>query len=268
MGVPYAEVIGDPIAQSKSPVIHKFWLEQLGLEGDYRATRVTREELPDYLETRRLDPDWRGCNVTMPLKEEVFARLDTDPLARRIGAVNTVLRYDGMLTSTNTDLQGINLALDTVRLDPKRVAIVGAGGAARAALTEMRFQKVPHVMLINRSPEKAAALLELFELDGEVLPLGSAPDADLLINASPLGMAGHPPLDLDLSRLLTAATVFDMVYKPLETPLLKEARRRGLNVVDGLSMLIHQASMAFTYFFKEPPKEPADCDELRARLTS
>lgn len=267
MGVPYAEVIGDPVDHSKSPLIHKYWLQQLGIEGDYRATRITADELPAYLAARRTDPDWRGCNVTMPLKEDAFALLDTNSLTRRIGAVNTVVRYDDLVTGTNTDWQGVNLALNTVRLDPKRVAIVGTGGAARAALAEMGMQKVPHVTLIARAHEKAVALLDLFGLEGDVLSLGVAPEADLLINASPLGMTGYPALDLDLSRLQPGATVFDMVYDPLETPLLRDARARGFKTIDGLSMLIHQASMAFTHFFERSP-EPADRPDLRRLLTS
>lgn len=267
MGIPYAEVIGDPIAHSKSPLIHGFWLRQMGLAGEYRAARVSKDEFPAYLETRSADPDFRGCNVTMPLKEAAFRLLDTDPVTRRIGALNTIVRYEDLLKGTNTDWQGLNLALDTVRLDPRRVAIVGAGGAARAALAEMRMNKVPHVALINRSPEKAAALLRHFGLAGEILPLGSAPAADLLINASPLGMDGYPALDIDLSGLTPGATVLDMVYQPLETPLLKAARARGLRTIDGLTMLIQQASMAFTHFFKVPP-DPAESPELRALLTS
>ena len=266
MGVPYAEVIGDPIVHSKSPAIHKFWLETLGIEGDYRALQVTVAELPAYLESRRTDPDWRGCNVAMPLKEAAFGLVDRDPITRRIGALNTVVRYQDSLMGTNTDWQGINLALDTVRLDPQRVAIVGTGGGARAALAEMRMQKPPHVMLISRTPDKAAALLDHFGLSGEGLPLGAAPEADLLINASPLGMAGFPPLELDLARLAEGATVLDMVYNPLETPLLRTARARGLRAIDGLTMLIQQASMAFTHFFHIPP-DPAETLELRERLT-
>ena len=267
MGIPYAEVIGDPIAQSKSPVIHKYWLEKLGLEGDYRATRVTADDLPAYLESRRTDPDWRGCNVTMPLKELAFDLLDCDSVTRRIGALNTVVRYEDRLSGVNTDWTGLNLALDTFRLNPQRVAIVGAGGAARAALAEMRLNKVPYLILINRSEAKARALLDRFELVGEVRPLGATPDADLLINASALGMTGYPPLEIGLDALAAGATVLDMVYHPLETRLLLEARRRAFKTIDGLSMLIHQASMAFTHFFKDSP-EPADSPELRALLTS
>lgn len=267
MGVPFAEVIGDPVAHSKSPAIHKFWLGRLGIEGDYRATRVSADELPAYFESRRTDPDWRGCNVTMPLKEAAFGLIDCDPVTRRIGALNTVLRVEDLLLGTNTDWTGLNLALDTFRLDPQRVAIVGAGGAARAALADMRLQKVPHVILINRSEAKAQALLDRFELAGEVRPLGATPDADLLINASALGMTGYPPLEIGLDALTADATVLDMVYRPLETPLLVAARRRGLNAIDGLTMLINQASMAFTHFFKIAP-EPAESPELRELLTS
>lgn len=267
MGVPYAEVIGDPVAHSQSPAIHRFWLEKLGLEGDYRAVRVTRDELPAYFEARRADPDFRGCNVAMPLKEAAFALLDTDPVTRRIGALNTVVRYENSLRGTNTDWQGLNLALDTVRLDPRRVAIVGTGGGARAALAEMRMQKAPHVTLISRTPDKATALLDHFELSGEALRLGATPEADLLINASPLGMAGYPPLDLDLAGLAEGATVLDMVYRPLETPLIRAARARGLRAIDGLTMLIEQAGMAFTHFFREPPS-PTESPELRKLLTS
>lgn len=267
MGVPYAEVIGDPIGHSKSPLIHKFWLRKLGLVGDYRAIRVTPDELPAYFEARRADLDFRGCNVAMPLKEAAFALFDTDPVTRRIGALNTVVRYENTLRGTNTDWQGLNLALDTVRLDPQRVAIVGTGGAARAALAEMRMQKPPHVVLISRNPDKATALLDHFELSGEALRLGAVPEADLLINASPLGMAGYPPLDLDLAGLTEGATVLDMVYDPLETPLIQAARARGLRAIDGLTMLIEQAGMAFALFFKESPS-PAQSPELRELLTS
>jgi len=267
MGVPYAEVIGDPIAHSKSPAIHNFWLRKLGLEGEYRIRHVRAPELSDYFEARRVDPDFRGCNVAMPLKEPAFALLETNPITRRIGALNTVVRYDGTLVGTNTDWQAINLLLDTVRLDPKRVAIVGTGGGARAALAEMKLmQKAPHVILISRTPGKAEALLDHFGLSGEALPLGAVPEADLLINASPLGMTGYPPLDFDLAGLSERATVLDMVYAPVETPLIRAAQARGLRAIDGLSMLIQQASMAFTHFLKSPPN-PVESPELREILT-
>src|SRR3954468_1436768 len=139
MGVPYAEVIGDPIAHSKSPVIHKFWLEKLGMEGDYRRAQVKTGELESYFESRRNDPDWRGCNVTMPHKSDVASFMDdVDPSARRIGAVNTVKRFDQKLVGLNTDWIGLNLALGEHSAAGKDVVLIGAGGAARAALEELR----------------------------------------------------------------------------------------------------------------------------------
>jgi shikimate dehydrogenase len=266
MGIPYAEVIGDPIGHSKSPLIHKFWLRRLGIEGDYLATRVTPAELPDYFAERSADPDWRGCNVTMPLKEAAFALLDVDPTTRRIGALNTVRRYEELLLGHNTDWYALNIALDAYRLQPQRAVVIGTGGAARAALEELRQNRAPHVSLVSRDRAKAEALLARFGLRGDALPHGGAPEAGLLINASPLGMAGFPPLDIDLSGLVAGATVLEMVYRPLETPLLNAARAAGFHTIDGLTMLLEQAAMAFTFFFGQAPQS-LDCAELRELLT-
>jgi shikimate dehydrogenase len=268
MGVPYAEVIGDPIAHSKSPIIHRFWLRQMRLVGDYRAARVRPEELPDYLATRRADPDWRGCNVTMPCKQAIAEHLDDiDPVARRIGAVNTVINHaTGLLIGTNTDFQGAHFALSDSAPAGKKAVLLGAGGAARAVLEELRQAKVSRVAILNRTEDKARQLLDSFGIEGQVGPIAGSPTADLLINATSLGMEGQPPLDIDLSALHLGATVFDLVYHPVNTPLLIEARRRGLRTVDGLAMLASQASMAFTYFFGEPPPQ-ADSAELRELLS-
>lgn len=268
MGIPYAEVIGDPVAHSKSPLIHQFWLRQMGRVGDYKATRVRPEELPAYLAARREDPDWRGCNVTMPCKQAIAEHLDTiDPIAHRIGAVNTVVNHSaGLLMGANTDFQGVHFALEDSAPAGKKIVLLGSGGAARAVLEELRQAGALHVTILARREERARDLLDRFGLEGATGPIGGAPAADLLINATPLGMAGQPPLDLDLSGLNPDATVFDLVYHPLDTPLLAEARRRGLRTVDGLTMLIWQASMAFTYFFGEPPPDP-DSRALREALT-
>jgi shikimate dehydrogenase len=268
MGVPYAEVIGDPVAHSKSPLIHEFWLRQMNLVGEYKAFRVRPEELADYLAQRRADPDWRGCNVTMPCKQAIGEHLDTiDPITRRIGAVNTVINHSaGVLMGTNTDLQGAHFALEGNYLAERKVVLLGAGGAARAVLEELRQAGASNVTILNRTEDKARDLLDRFGLEGETGPIGGTPAADLLINATSLGMVGKPPLDIDLSALRPGATVFDLVYHPVETPLLAEARRRGFRTVDGLTMLIWQASMAFTYFFGEPPPDP-DSRELRELLT-
>ena len=266
MGIPYAEVIGDPIAHSKSPLIHKFWLAKLGLEGDFRAVRVTPDEFDSYLESRRRDPDWRGCNVSMPLKEIAFQRAVPDPVTRRIGALNTLIEYgDGPIMGANTDWIAFNLALGTYRLNPQRPAVIGTGGAARAAMAELQLSKVPSVTLISRSKERAAQMLADFQMSGDILPPGSAPEADLLINATPMGMNGFPSNDVDLANLAPDASVVELVYHPLETELLRRARGKGLRTIDGLDMLIWQASMAFTYFFKDSPDE--DHEELRELLT-
>ena len=266
MGRPYAEVIGDPIAHSLSPAIHNFWLGTLGIGGEYRATEVADTALDDFVVTRRADPDWRGCNVAMPHKQAARAMIDhEDPVTRRIGALNTIVRRDSVLFGHNTDWQAINLVLEMDRLRPRKAVIIGTGGAARAALEEMRQSGIERVDLVSRSPTGARALLAEFALAGDVLGPGEVPVADLLINASPLGMHGYPELELDLSKI--RSMVFDMVYRPVETELLRRARARGLRTVDGVDMLIHQAAMAFTHFFGQAP-DPVDSLELRARLTS
>ena len=270
MSIPYAEVIGDPIGHSKSPLIHRFWLEALAIEGDYRAVQIGSDTLPGYLLSRRGDPDWRGCNVTAPLKGAVIEQLDRlDLPGELIGAVNTVLpRPDGKLDGTNTDADGFNEPLRGMDLKGKHAVLFGAGGAARAVLALLQAREVGLVTLVARSHRAA---IEMMTRSGQTGIVQSRPDplppADLLVNATPLGMAGQAPLSLDLSNLPPHAIVYDLVYHPLETALLRDARRRGLMTIDGLSMLIGQAALAFELFFGASP--PRACDaELRARLTS
>lgn len=266
MGVPFAEVIGDPIDHSKSPAMHRYWLNQLGIDADYRPLRVAAGEARAYLAMRRSDPDWRGCNVTAPLKIEVMAHLSAlGPDARSIGAVNTIISQgEGELLGVNTDAHGALLALAGVR--PQSAVLIGAGGAARAALFALKVMQVPNVTVLNRDMRRARAALDDLELEGRVLPLGSEPAADLLINATTLGMAGNPPVPFDLSRLPETAVVFDMVYAPVETDLLARARARGLATIDGLTMLAEQGAMAFAAFFEGGPGH-ADTPELRELLT-
>lgn len=266
----YAEVIGDPIAQSKSPIIHRFWLEALGMAGDYRATRVEADGLGDYFAARRDDADWRGCNITIPHK---IAALDhvADPAGVResIGAINTVFRAeDGRLTGTNTDAGGFYAPLAEADLAGKPIVVIGAGGAARAILFALSRMDVGPVTLLNRSPLKGAALLARFGLKGNALPLTAPlPPAALLVNASPLGMAGQPLLAIDLAPLPDHAIVYDIVYAPLETDLLAAADARGLSTIDGLEMLIGQAAFAFEILFDAAPPRDRDGD-LRARLVA
>lgn len=281
----YAEVIGDPIVQSKSPAIHGFWLGKLGIDADYRACHVTAEGLADYVASRRADPDWRGCNVTMPHKQAIMPLLDRiDPAAARIGAVNTVVRAeDGTLTGYNTDAPGflepLQPLLDQTHLY-RMARIFGAGGAARAIITALADQGFT-LVVAARKPAQARALLDELAPRGEhhavelahfAPPTDFAFDdreqiLDLVINASPLGMAGKPPLDVDFSHVPPGSVVYDIVTHPLDTPLLVEARQRGLETVDGLAMLIGQAAVAFEKFFGAPAPREHDA-ELRKVLTT
>lgn len=261
MGVPYAEVIGDPIAHSKSPLIHKYWLERLGLEGDYRAVRVSAEELPAYLGSRLSDPDWRGCNVTMPYKERILPLLDTVTRnAKRIGAVNTVRRgEDGRLHGRNTDVHGISRSLDHIIADDMEIVLIGAGGAARAVADAIQRYRPRCVTVINRSIERGKKLLGDFHLSGRAIDGTIIPAADLVINAA------HPHASFDLGALGRGAAVLDLVYDPPGGSLLNEARSLGLRTVDGLTMLVHQAGEAFAAFFGRAHPEEWDA-ELRELL--
>jgi shikimate dehydrogenase len=266
----YAEVIGDPIAHSKSPVIHGFWLAQLGIDAEYRRAHVTPDGLAGYFEARRDDPAWRGCNITIPHKQTALAFVeDRGGVRESIGAINTVVRgEDGALVGTNTDAGGFYAPIAGLDLDGKHAVVIGAGGAARAILFALSKVGIGRVTILNRNVLKAAALLSAFGLKGDALPLGSKlPPAALLVNASALGMAGQPPLEIDLSPLPEDAVVYDAVYAPLETDLLAQARDRDLDTVDGLEMLVGQAALAFELFFgAEPPRDRDDA--LRALLTS
>lgn len=284
-GLPYAEVIGDPIAQSKSPRIHGYWLSGLGMEAEYRACRVTAAELADYLAARRADPDWRGCNVTMPLKESVIAHLDRlEPSAAQVGAVNTVVRgEDGALLGANTDGAGFLEPLGNLLAQQhyfRMARVFGTGGAARAIVAALAARGFT-VVLAARNQGKARALLHEVDPGGEhhVAPLShfAAPTdfvfddregcCDLVVNASPLGMNGQPPLSIDFSHVPPGSIVYDIVTDPAQTPLLIEARAHGIRTIDGLSMLIGQAAVAFERLFGTPPPREAGDLSLRALLS-
>ena len=266
----YAEVVGDPVAHSKSPLIHGFWLQKLDMAADYRRAHVRRGELESYLQERRRDPAWRGCNVTVPHKVAALEAADrASGTAAGVGAANCLVRgSEGELAAHNTDVAGFLRPLGSRRLQGGSAAVVGAGGAARAVLAGLAQLGLAEVTVLNRTVAAAAALLAEFGLKGKALPLDAPlPPAELLVNASTLGMAGAPPLTLDLQPLPQTATVYDIVYAPLETPLLAAARRRGLDTVDGLSMLIGQAREAFELFFGTAAPAGGDA-ELRALLTA
>ena len=266
--LPYAEVIGDPIAHSKSPLIHNFWLQSLEIEAEYRKTHVKPDGLAAYFLERRADPDWLGCNVTIPHKIAVMDYTD-DPggVRERIGAMNTIAcETGGPLVGTNTDAGGFLQPLLRDKWKGQSAVLVGAGGAVRAILFALASLGVQEITVMARDPAKGQALLDRGGIKGWVIGMDSpVPPADLLVNGSPLGMVGQPPLDLDLAPLPDSATVYDIVYAPLETDLLKAARARGLKTLDGLEMLIGQAALAFDIFFDAQAPRERD-EELRALL--
>jgi shikimate dehydrogenase len=274
MGTPYAEVIGDPIAHSKSPLIHRFWLERLRIEGDYRAVRVTPGELASYFASRRSDADWRGCNVTVPHKETVLSCLD-DVEDCSIGAVNCVVPRDGRLVGLNTDAGGLNQAW-TFGVDTDApVCIIGAGGAARAAFASLDVLTVYRFHLIARDRTKALSLLAPHGDYARHFDFDHAAEALVgcvgVINATPLGMDGFAPMPASvlngLVGLRHGGFAVDLVYSPLETAFLAKARREGLQAVDGLTVLIGQAYYAFFQFFGAPPLRQEE-SALRELLTS
>ncbi len=257
-----AGVMGWPVAHSKSPRIHRFWLEALGIPGDYARFPVPPERLGAAL--RALAPlGLAGVNLTVPHKVAALAHLDSlDATAERTGAVNTVtVGEDGALHGSNTDVAGILEPLSGRQF--AHVVLLGAGGAARAVVAALPALGAQRLTVCNRSPAPAEVLLAASGLSGEVRPLsGTTPPADLLVNATSLGMEGQPPLEI---RIGGAPLVFDLVYAPLETALLAEARALGLPAVDGLAMLIAQAAEAFARFWGARPPRARDA-ELRALL--
>lgn len=267
---PYAEVIGDPVVHSKSPDLHRFWLEALAINADYRQTRVRQSELRDYFAERRRDENWRGCNLTAPLKEAALPLLDRlSETARAIGSVNIVRSDKGLLTGDNSDVDGIKAALPAGVVERRTVAIIGNGGAARAAVHYVVKHGASRVRLLVRNPSRSVAMT-CGDCRISIRPLGH-PDcltrSPVIINASPLGMAHAPTPDHLLQALAHRGSgfLFDMVYEPFETDLLRIAARTGLRTADGLTMLIGQADRAFRTFFGHAPPRFRD-EELRQTL--
>ncbi len=266
---PAACLIGWPAAHSRSPLIHHYWLRTLGIEGGYVIEAVPPDEFKDFLFRLSLR-GFAGANVTIPHKEQALALSKPDARARAVGAANTLWFKDGELCSTNTDVEGFidNLDACAPGWDKAEDALVlGAGGSSRAVLFGLMERGVKRVHLANRTMERAGALADQF--GASVLPVAwdaigeLLPRAKLLVNTTSLGMHGQPALDLDVSRLPFGAVVADLVYVPLETPLLAQARERGLKIADGLGMLLYQAVRGFELWFG---KRPEVTSELRALI--
>lgn len=261
-------VIGSPIGHSRSPLIHNYWIKQHGLSGEYRLEEVSSEQFPDFIKNLS-QHGYIGANITIPHKQAAFETVDSaDQNATRLKAVNTIYLRNGQTCGTNTDGEGFiaNLKQQTPAWQAGNAPalILGAGGAARAIIGALLDEGVVEIYLANRTLETARQLAHQFGL--KILPITwdkiakHLPQTSLLVNTTSLGMAGKPPLEVDISLLNENAVVADIVYAPLETELLRSARKNGLQTADGLGMLLHQAVRGFELWFGVRPQVS---DELR-----
>jgi shikimate dehydrogenase len=264
---PAACLIGWPAAHSRSPLIHHYWLRALGIAGGYSIEAVPPEGFADFVaQLKRLG--FVGANVTIPHKERALALSSPDARAQAVGAANTLWYEDGELRSTNTDVEGFINNLDAAAPGWDKVEealVVGAGGSSRAVLFGLIERGIARIHLANRTFERAQALADQFGEKVRPIAWGDIsnvlPKAGLLVNTTSLGMHRQPALSVDIARLSPQAVVADLVYVPLETPLLAAARARHLRTADGLGMLLHQAVRGFELWFGRRPEVTA---ELRA----
>jgi shikimate dehydrogenase len=252
-----AGVLGWPVAHSRSPLLHGTWLARHEVDGAYLPLPVRPERFAAAVRSL-VDLGFRGANVTIPHKEAAFAICDeVEASARRAGAVNTLVFAEGRIIGSNTDgwgfLEALRQQAPHWRADADPAVVLGAGGAARAVASALLDAGCPRLTLVNRNAARAEALAR--ELGGRirVAPVPPLEGAGLLVNATSLGMQHQPPLAIDLAPLPAEAVVMDLVYVPLETPLLAAARARGLLAVDGLGMLLHQARPGFAAWFGATP---------------
>jgi shikimate dehydrogenase len=262
-------VIGWPIAHSRSPLIHNYWIRQLGLNAQYRREAVPPERFADFV-TRLAERGYVGANVTVPHKQTALRYSQPDPRTAAIGAANTLWLENGVLHSSNTDLDGFlaNLDASVPGWDAKPIAalVLGAGGAARSIVLGIVERGLHQVHVVNRSLDRAQELGRRF---GERVHPARwddiphlLPGAGLIVNTTTLGMAGQPPLEINLAPLAADAVVADIVYAPLKTPLLAAAQARGLPTADGLGMLLHQAVGGFARWFGIRPQVTGDLRAL------
>lgn len=273
MSMKRACIIGWPVAHSRSPLIHGHWLARYGIEGAYERAAVPPDEIGTFLRDLA-GHGFVGANVTVPHKEVALtAAAHVDNVACSIGAANTLWLEDGVLHATNTDAYGFLRNLDDLAPGwavPGGVAVVlGAGGAARSVLRGLLDRGVSEIRLVNRTKARADELARFFGPHVHALEWinrGQAlNNASLLVNTTTLGMNGEPALDIDLDALPASAVVCDLIYVPLETPLLRQARQRGLRTVDGLGMLLHQAVPGFEKWFGVRPEVTAELRDIILR---
>ena len=278
-----AFVVGYPIHHSRSPLIHGYWLKEHGLAGSYERIAVAPEDFAGFLKNFA-DQGFVGGNVTIPHKEAAFAGVHRrTPRAERLGAVNTLWVEDGVLIGDNTDVTGFTAHLDhTLGAGWEQAVgaalVIGAGGAARAVVAGLQERGIGSIGVANRTAGKADEVVRDLAIGapgglGGTGALRTVPFEDLaraagevglIVNTTALGMAGQPPLRLDLAAVRPDAVVADIVYVPLKTPLLADAEARGLRIVDGLGMLLHQAAPGFQRWFGIRPEVVPDLRALIA----
>ena len=266
-------VIGHPVAHSRSPLIHKYWLAVHHIKADYTRVDVAPEDIESFFDKFASGP-YIGASVTVPHKEIAFRKVfEADAVAKALGAVNTLWHKDGRLYGASTDVHGfianLNRSQPRWQSQVETALVIGAGGAARAVVYGLLERKVQNIVVANRTVTRARELAAHFQNRITPSALGNLRlhlrEADLLVNTTSLGMKGQPPLEIDLDPLKQSAIVCDIVYAPLETDLLKAARLRGNPVVDGLGMLLHQAAPAFERWFGVRPEVTP---ELRALVAA
>lgn len=272
-----AFVMGHPIAHSRSPMLHGYWLKKHGIEGSYEKLDIAPADLGAFFAGFR-EAGWIGGNVTVPHKTAVIEYLDrVDADAVAIGAVNTISWDGDQLVGGNTDSIGFMGNLDELApgwdVGASRAVVIGAGGATRAIIYGL-LKRGLTVAVCNRTVDKAELLARHFGVGVTAHGLdalnGLMAEADLLVNATSLGMVGQPTLEIDLASLKPSAVVYDIVYVPLETALLKAAKAKGHRTVDGLGMLLHQGVEGFRRWFNVKPDVTAElrtllADDIRAK---
>lgn len=261
-------VIGWPIAHSRSPLIHGYWIRKYGLKASYTREAIQPERLPAFVRSLQGN-GFVGCNVTLPHKEAVYGLVDeADMLARRLGAVNTIYVRDGLLMGTNTDGEGFLSSLTSsypdFDLSGKTAVIIGAGGSARAVVGALLDAGVSRAAIINRTASRVTELRELFGSRVFVAGPERMSGCDLLIHATSQGMEGQASLSFDLSLLKPTCIVADLIYTPLKTELLAAAESRGLAILPGLGMLLHQAVRGFELWHGIRPEVTQDLYDVVA----
>jgi len=262
-------VIGYPIAHSRSPIIHNYWLKKYGLEGLYEKREVKPEDLAAFL-TNLPAEGYVGCNVTIPHKEAAIPLMgQVDDIVRRTGSLNTVYLDSGIMSATSSDGEGFyqNLMSSAApQLDGGIAVVLGAGGAAHAIIDRLLRTGLAKIKIVNRTEARARELGDLFGPKVEIGSFGNeSKETVLLVNTTSQGMKGQPVLDLDLSSLPATCVVGDIVYVPLKTDLLKQAEACGLRTVGGLGMLLHQAVVGFEKWFGVRPEVTQELYDLIAK---